>query len=118
MRNQIITASLVLAATSAQASPWAEVGDNALRVDVALLAASGVTNQVTLQWAMPWTGLLSELDGDALIRQPADVRAAATRVLTRGRAETETGFSGSLMLASATTPSRSSPSSSRSRSGS
>jgi len=105
MRNQIITATLVLAATSAQASPWAEVGDNALRVDVALLAASGVTDQVTLQWAMPWNGLLSQLDGDALIRQPADVRAAATRVLTRGRAETATGFSGSLMLASATTPS-------------
>jgi hypothetical protein len=106
MRFHLHTLAIgLLASTSAWASPWAEVGDNALRADVAVLASSGVVDNVTSQWALPWGGVLSELSDTSLSVQSATVRAAAARVRTRGLAETVSGFSGSLTLGAATSPS-------------
>ncbi len=106
MRFQLCTLAIGLfAAASAQASPWAEVGDNALRADVAVLAASGVVNGITTQWALPWDGLLGGLGEAQLSAQTPSVRAAASRVLARGKAEIALGFSASLTLGAATTPS-------------
>ncbi|MBN9570550.1 MAG: hypothetical protein J0H30_05720, partial [Alphaproteobacteria bacterium] len=76
----------------AAASPWAEVGDDQLRADINLLAASGVIDNVTTQWPIPWGGVLARLDQpDSLKGQPAYVVAAAQRVHDRGYAETGTG---------------------------
>jgi len=47
----------------ADASPWAEVGDNQLRADIELLEAVGVVNDVTIQWPLPWESLLKDLSG-------------------------------------------------------
>jgi hypothetical protein len=95
----------LLASTPAWASPWAEVGDNALRADIALLATSGAVNDVTSQWSLPWAGLLPDIQDARLETQSPDVRAAAGRVLRRGRAETQPGLSGKLSFGAATTPS-------------
>ena len=68
----------------AQASPWAEVGDAQLRSDLNILAAAGVTDNITTQWPIPWAGLLDRLnDSDKLDVQPAYIRAAAKRVLAK-----------------------------------
>lgn len=70
----------------AHASPWAEVGDSQLRSDIQLLAAAGVVDNITTQWPLPWPGLLERLrQADALKGQPANVRAAAARVLADAR---------------------------------
>jgi hypothetical protein len=91
--------------SGAQASPWAEVGDNALRADIAVLTSAGVVNDVTSQWTLPWGGVLAELQDAPLSGLPTTVRSAAARVKARGLAETDSGFSGSLMLGAATSPS-------------
>jgi hypothetical protein len=83
---------------AAQAAPWAEPGDNALRADIALLSSAGVLNEVGGQWPQAWSGILSDLDTGALGGQPGDIRAAATRVAAAGRAATQPGFSGAILL--------------------
>lgn len=89
---------------SASAAPWAEVGDNRLRADIAVLTSAGVLDDVTGQWPLPWAGILAELDATAVGTQPADVRAAARRVLALGRAQTAPGFSAEMALGVTNTP--------------
>ena len=86
--------TLGLAATgltvqTAQASPWAEVGDAQLRSDIQLLAAAGVVDGITTHWPLPWAGLLQSLHrSGALEGQPASVQAAARRVLAEAEDQT------------------------------
>lgn len=79
-----------LAGPTVHASPWAEVGDSQLRSDIQLLAAAGVVDGITTHWPIPWAGVLQRLnDNAALAGQPANVQAAARRVLTAARAQLE-----------------------------
>jgi hypothetical protein len=80
----------------AQASPWAEVGDNQLRGDIELLTSCGALRGVTMHWPMPWSSLVSGLQQAPLDRYPSGVRAAAARVLARAQAETGGGLTASL----------------------
>lgn len=97
--------ALLFAALPALASPWAEVGDNQLRSDIALLEASGVIDNVTTHWPLPWNSLVSQLADNALAGQPAAVRAAAQRVMRHARGENRPGFSASLYLDGTNRPS-------------
>lgn len=77
-----------LAGTSAQASPWAEVGDSQLRSDIEILAAANVIDGITTQWPLPWASIVTRLrDRDALGGQPEFVREAATRVLHEAQSQ-------------------------------
>ncbi len=76
---------------AAAAGPWAETGDAQLRSDIEVLAAAGVIDDITMQWPLPWGGILYRLNRPgALNGQPGYVVDAANRVLARGMAETET----------------------------
>lgn len=86
------------------ASPWAEVGDNQLRGDIELLAAAGVIDGITTHWPLPWQSIVKELRDNSLPGQPASVRAAASRVLARARAENTSGLSASLDIDAASKP--------------
>jgi hypothetical protein len=95
---RVLAAGILCAAAAAfrvgvaEASPWAEVGDAQLRSDIQLLAAAGAVNDITTQWPLPWAGLLESLDRpDALKGQPANVRAAARRVLDAAQAALRVG---------------------------
>ena len=81
-----------LFAGSALASPWAEVGDSALRSDIEILAAAGVIDDVTSHWPLPWTAVAHDIEAASLASQPAFVRAAADRVLVRAHRETADGW--------------------------
>lgn len=75
----------------AAAGPWAEVGDADLRSDILILASAGVIDDVTMQWPLPWTGILRRLSiSTALDDQPDYVREAAQRVQDRGLAAVNT----------------------------
>jgi hypothetical protein len=89
---------LLCVALPAPASPWAEVGDNQLRADIALLADAGVIDDVTTHWPLPWDALVAELNENSLAGRPAALREAARRVLARARAGTRAGLSGALYL--------------------
>ena len=91
-------ALLLLAASPAAASPWAEVGDNQLRSDLELLDASGVIRDITIQWPLPWQSILADLQHKNLAAQTPAVRAAAARLLARAQAGTAPGFSGAVTL--------------------
>src|SRR6188472_1141973 len=93
------------ALSPADASPWAEVGDNQLRADIELLQAVGVVNDVTIQWPLPWESLLQDLSGARLAAQPASVQAAASRVLAQVQAATAPGLSAWASLDVTNTPS-------------
>ena len=95
----------VTALVPAAASPWAEVGDNQLRADIELLSTSGVINEVTITWPIPWQSLLHDLKGKDLAGQPRAVQAAAQRVLDKAQAGTAPGFSGALTLDATNKPS-------------
>jgi len=86
------------------ASPWAEVGDNQLRGDIELLAAAGVVDGITTHWPLPWQSIVKDLRDNSLAGQPASVRAAAARVLSRARAENSPGLSASLGIDGASKP--------------
>ncbi len=86
-------------------SPWAEVGDNQLRGDIEILAAAGVIDDITTHWPLPWQSIVEDLRGNNLAGQPAFVRTAAARVLSRARAENSAGLSASLDIDAATKPS-------------
>jgi hypothetical protein len=79
-------------------SPWAEVGDNRLRTDIELLAESGIIDQVTTQWPLPWTSIVHALRNTTLTGQQDAVRAAASRVLAQAEHENESGMSSSATL--------------------
>jgi Capsule assembly protein Wzi len=75
---------------TAVAMPWAQVGDAQLRSDIAVLAAAGVVDNITMQWPIAWGGILFRLEQPgALTGQPAYIVRAAKRVLARGHMETE-----------------------------
>jgi hypothetical protein len=97
--------SLLLGAQPVLASPWAEVGDNQLRSDIALLADAGVIDDVTTQWPLPWNAIVRELGEASLTGRPAAIRAAAQRVMAHARAGNQAGFSGSLYLDATNRPS-------------
>jgi hypothetical protein len=82
-------AALWLLAAPAAAGPWAEAGDPILRSDINILAAAGVIDDITMQWPLPWDGILARLDASAALDgQPDYVRDAAARVRARGSWET------------------------------
>lgn len=84
--------SVCLALSVAEAGPWAQVGDAQLRSDIELLAGAGVTDNVTMQWPLPWAALLDRVDPPgALNGQPDYVREAADRVRVLGTAATKSG---------------------------
>jgi hypothetical protein len=74
------------------ASPWAEVGDNALRSDIEILAAAGIIDNLTSHWPLPWTAIARKIEAAPLANQPASVRDAADRVLARAHGETADGW--------------------------
>jgi hypothetical protein len=82
----------------AWSSPWAEVGDNRLRADIELLASTGVVDQVTTQWPLPWTSLAHTLRDVTWAGQDETVQSAASRVLAQAEHENEAGFSASTLL--------------------
>jgi hypothetical protein len=75
----------------AQASPWAEVGDNQLRADIELLQSAGVLSTVTIHWPIPWQSLAAQLQTAGLATRTPGVRRAAERVLARARRESGDG---------------------------
>lgn len=81
---------------SAQAAPWAEVGDNQLRSDIQVLAEADVVDDVTMHWPLAWNSVIAEINRARLDRQPDAVQDAAARVLARAHAETAEGVSASL----------------------
>jgi hypothetical protein len=85
------SAAFLLLAAEAAAGPWAEAGDASLRSDIQILAAAGVIDNITMQWPLPWDGILQRLDAASLDNQPDYVRDAASRVLARAGAESRSG---------------------------
>ncbi len=97
----------VLAASSASASPWAEVGDAQLRSDIEILAAAGSIDDVTTQWPLPWASIVSRLgDPASLSHRPQFVQEAARRVLQAAQLQMRFGE----LNASATVDGTNSPS--------
>jgi hypothetical protein len=84
--------ALSLTFSTAAAGPWAVVGDAQLRSDIEILASAGVIDNITMQWPLPWRGVLVRLkQPGALDGQPEYVRDAAMRVLARGGEDTKPG---------------------------
>ncbi|HKB97118.1 MAG TPA: capsule assembly Wzi family protein [Rhizomicrobium sp.] len=81
----------VAATLPSLASPWAEVGDNQLRADIELLQATGIVDDVTTQWPLPWQSLLLDLSRADVTAQSAGVQAAAGRVLAQAQMATTPG---------------------------
>jgi hypothetical protein len=87
-RRLITAAFLVLSAPAVVAAPWAAVGDSALRSDLETLAASGVIDNLTTTWPIPWSRILERIqDEESLARQPEAVQDAARRVKARASSE-------------------------------
>src|SRR4051812_13783827 len=74
------------------ASPWAVVGDSALRSDIEILAAAGIIDNITSQWPLPWTAIARRIESTPLAGRSDPVRDAATRVLARAHHETADGW--------------------------
>lgn len=93
-RTRLLTVVLlcaVLLGSAAQASPWAEVGDEQLRSDIEILAAAGVIDDITMQWPLPWAGVVRRLNTQSLAGQPGYVREAADRVRWMAGHEMQSG---------------------------
>ncbi len=72
------------------ASPWAEVGDAALRRDIEILAANRLVDPLISTWPLPWGPIarrLSEVPNGL----PRHVGRAVERVRSRLRQETQSG---------------------------
>ncbi len=79
-------------AVGAAAGPWAEPGDARLKSDIELLAAAGVIDNITMQWPIPWAGVLGRLNApNGLAGQPDFIREAAARLRKMGQQQTQTG---------------------------
>lgn len=80
------TVVALLFGAAAHAGPWAEVGDAQTRSDIELAASAGLVDGITMQWPLPWTGILGSLrdqsKADAL---PDYVREAVERLQVKGR---------------------------------
>jgi len=72
----------------AEAGPWTETGDAQTRSDVEIAVAAGLLNDITMQWPMPWTGILGQLQDDQRIAAlPDDVREAVERLQAQGKTD-------------------------------
>ena len=92
LRPAFAAIGLLLLLAPAQASPWAEVGDNQLRSDIEILAAAGVIDGITTHWPLPWASIVTRLrDRGTSNDQPALVRAAAARVLSVAQSQMRFG---------------------------
>jgi hypothetical protein len=102
----LATALVALVFGAAYAGPWAQVGDSQLRTDIQILAGAGVVDDVTMQWPIPWAGLLDRLDAPGVLDgQPDYVRQAAARVRQEGAFETQKDtLRASIMLDAASSP--------------
>jgi hypothetical protein len=90
--GSICCVTALIFAAAAHAGPWAEVGDAQTRSDVELAAAYGLVNNVTMQWPMPWTGIMAQLQDEHRIAElPPEVREAATRLLAKGADDLHVG---------------------------
>jgi hypothetical protein len=98
MASKIALATLAIMAGTAPvlASPWAEVGDNQLRADIELLAASDAADGITTHWPMPWNSLVDTLGREDLSTMPLPVQQAARRTMASARAANAPGLSASL----------------------
>lgn len=84
----LLCTALVALSGAAIAGPWTGTGDAQTRSDVEVAAAAGLLDDVTMQWPMPWTGILAQLQDEKQIAAlPDDVREAAERLLARGMAD-------------------------------
>jgi hypothetical protein len=101
----LVLSGLLAGMVPAAASPWAEVGDNQLRGDLELLAASGAIGDTTSHWPIPWSAVTTDLDAAALDGQPASVQAAGNRILGQARAETGGGINGGFAIDATNRPS-------------
>lgn len=91
-RTLVICVLALSCGTTADAGPWAEVGDAQTRSDVELAAAYGLVNNVTMQWPAPWTGILGSLQDERQTDElPPEVREAAARLLAKGREAVHVG---------------------------
>lgn len=108
-RKSLWLATVLLCGTVpcvAQASPWAEVGDNQLRGDVELLAVSGVIGETTTHWPIPWTSITQDIRANGALEKQSDlVGGTAARVMGEAREQTEGGFNGSFFLDATNQPS-------------
>src|SRR5271155_5048983 len=81
----------ILVTGHARATPWAEVGDLQLRSDIQVLAAAGLIDNVTMQWPMPWGGIVASLGKvDSGEGHPEYAGEAAERVEEKARREVQT----------------------------
>jgi hypothetical protein len=79
-------------AVGAVAGPWAEPGDARLKSDIELLASAGVIDNITMQWPIPWAGVLGRLNAPSgLADQPDFIREAAARVNKTGQQQMQLG---------------------------
>jgi hypothetical protein len=77
---------MTVAVGPALAGPWAEVGDAQARSDVELAASAGLVDAVTMQWPLPWTGILGALrDQDKNDALPDYIREAVERLQLKGK---------------------------------
>lgn len=75
------------------AGPWTDIGDASLRSDVELLASARAVDTITMQFPLPWAGLMDRLnDPQSLSGQPDYIVAAADRLHERGKADTAKGW--------------------------
>lgn len=96
---------LLLGLVNAQAEPWAEPGDTALRHDVQLLSDHRVLTHPVLTWPLSWPDLAAQMrlvGDDQLATQPATVVQAWKRVKWRLRQaqKTKLQLSGTLRVGS------------------
>ncbi len=108
LRRSSAIAAVILAgflAGEAQASPWAEVGDAALRSDIEILAAAGLIDNITTQWPLPWQGIVDRLASRDIASHPPYIREAANRVRGHAMQQTQTGIRFGAYAGFATTPS-------------
>lgn len=91
-------ALLMMGISPALASPWAEVGDNRLRTDLALLSTAGLIDGVTTQWPLPWTSIAHDLRQADPAGQADTIVFAASRVLDQADRENTPGLSASALL--------------------
>ncbi|HUE66429.1 MAG TPA: capsule assembly Wzi family protein [Rhizomicrobium sp.] len=96
---------LLVSASAAWSSPWAETGDNRLRTDVELLGTADVINGVTTHWPLPWTSIAHDLRNADTAGQSDAIQDAASRLLDQAERENRPGLSAAAVLAATNNPS-------------
>lgn len=99
----LLMAAFTIGGNSAEAAPWAEVGDRSLRSDIEILHARGLIAGPITTWPIPVGYFEALQDEGRLTGQPEFVRMAAQRVLDKLGSGRHTGglkAAGELRLAS------------------